>query len=261
MPNTPRMSWTYPSENQKPFFDAIADFFGQQDASAYAAREDRHIIFTGGGTVSYSSGTLSWTDDFRILAAITGFTWRVAANSVSLDDGQLLYVDLVRAPSSNLALTPQVASQVPNTDSALVLAIRVGSTIFFPNGVSVPDGGSIPGLGGILEKFFNQALAATVTGTTFENVGSLYIPAGELKAPARVFMGATTVGPDAAEVELRRETGGTLIATWNATGLLQEAVQGTDVTIPAADWYSLRLRGNGVSVVAALRGIDWVVES
>lgn len=103
-----------------------------------------------------------------------------------------------------------------------------------------------------------QAIDAEVTGTTWENVGSVYLPAGTLQAPGRIFAGASTVGPDAAEIELRRETGGTLIATWTATGTLQEVTVAA-TGIPADDWYHVRLRGNGVGVVALLKGVDWTV--
>ena len=103
-----------------------------------------------------------------------------------------------------------------------------------------------------------QAIDAEVTGDTFENVGSVYLPAGTLQAPGRIFAGATT-GPDSAEIELRRETGGTLITTWTAVGTLQEMTLGGGVTIPAGDWYNIRLRGDAGGVVAVLKGIDWTV--
>lgn len=155
MPNTPRMNWDYPGERDTPWFERLASFFNQQDTAAYAAREDRQLIFQGGGTISFNSttGVLDWTSALEILAAVTGFQWRLAGpGQVTLDDGQLAYATLGRAPTLNQTITLTAASQVPNTDSALVFCVRRGTKVYFRNGVSVTAGTPItsisPGAGG-----------------------------------------------------------------------------------------------------------------
>jgi len=106
----------------------------------------------------------------------------------------------------------------------------------------------------------NHFLDANVTGGTFTNIGSLYLPATTLQAPARIFAGCVSVG-DTVEMELTRETGGAVIATWSATGNLQEITQGSNVVIPAADWYHLRPRASAGagSLEAILRGVHWLL--
>lgn len=145
MPNSPRMSWPYPAENQDPWFDSFQEMVSQQDASAYAAREDRQLVMAGGGNFSFDAGanSLSWSATFEILSPVTGFRLSMAAGSVTMEDGQALYVNLVRAPTQNVTVTPQVAGQVPSTDVAYVIAVRRGSIVYFRHGLALSDGDSL----------------------------------------------------------------------------------------------------------------------
>lgn len=142
MPNTPRMKWPYPAENQDPWYDAFENLVTQQDASVYAAREDRHLIMAKGGLWGFNatSGLASWSDTFEILSPITGFRMEFAAGSVNVADGQVIYADLTRSPTTNTYAPLLVANQVPNTDSAFVVAVRRGATLFFRHGRALEDG-------------------------------------------------------------------------------------------------------------------------
>lgn len=144
MSNTDRMNWPYPSENQDPWWETFKTLMQAQDASGYAAREDRHLILFGGGTMTFTAGTglLTWASEINILAAISGFKWYVAAGSISLNDGEVAYVDLSRYPTLNSSLAIAKAAQVPSTDSALALCVRIGNKVFFRNGRSINDGSS-----------------------------------------------------------------------------------------------------------------------
>lgn len=104
-----------------------------------------------------------------------------------------------------------------------------------------------------------QALDAEVVGTTYVNVGAVYLPAGTLQAASRVFLGVTTAAQDDATVELRRETGGALITSWTVAGPLASQSLAAPAVIPADDWYNIRLAAGGALVVAKLKGIDWTV--
>lgn len=151
MPNTPRMSWPFPARFEEPYFEAIEAYFAAADASGYAAREDRHLVLSGGGTISWDAtlGVLTWTEDLQILAAITGFQWTIQGpGQITIDIGQMVYVNLVRAPTVNQTVTLQAGNQVPNTDNALLIAVRIGSNLWFINGGVITDGGSLSGIGG-----------------------------------------------------------------------------------------------------------------
>lgn len=142
MPNSPRMNWPFPAEDQDPWYEVFEDYVTQNDASGFASREDRNLVFSGGGVFSWTADTVAWTETIEILSTIAGFKITVAPNSVEVTDGQVMYLDLTRAPTANVATTVQVASQAPSTDTSYVLAVRVGSVLYFRHGVSLALGTS-----------------------------------------------------------------------------------------------------------------------
>jgi len=103
-----------------------------------------------------------------------------------------------------------------------------------------------------------HATNTTVLGTTYVLVGSVYLPAGTITAAdSRVMLGTDQVA-DTADLQIRRFTGGAVIATISATGVLQEAQPGGNITVPADDWYDLYLKADVVTTNALLRGLRFV---
>ena len=149
MPNSPRMSWPYPAEFTESWFEAFKTFVEAQDASGFASREDRHLILSGGNVVSWSaaSSTLDWTGTINLVSPITGFQVQVAAASVTVADGQVVYAVLTRAPTRNVTVEVAIEGQVPNTDTAITLAVRVGTRLYWRNGLLLDSGESVTNLG------------------------------------------------------------------------------------------------------------------
>ena len=52
MPNTSKMAWPYPTENQDPWWDAYVSLMTAMDASGFASREDRSIVVMEGGRIT-----------------------------------------------------------------------------------------------------------------------------------------------------------------------------------------------------------------
>lgn len=159
MPTTPRLKIPYPSENANPWFDSFEDMTNAFDAALYASREDRNIVYSGGGTVTFNSGSgvLAWSANIDIFSPLTGFIWRVAAGNVTLADGQCCFITLSRAPQTTGVYTLTVGTIVPsdlNGDSQLLVAWRHGTIVHFRGGYSIHNGSSIsifdaePGGGG-----------------------------------------------------------------------------------------------------------------
>lgn len=148
MPQSPRMNWPYPAENVEQWFEAFKSFVESTDASGFASREDRQLILIGGGTITWSAtgATLTWTGPLKVISPIAGFLLTVAAGSVTMEDGQVLYATIVRAPTLNRTVTVAVGNQVPQSDDAYLLAARVGDTIYWRNGMSMGDGDSVTGV-------------------------------------------------------------------------------------------------------------------
>jgi len=145
---TSRMDWPFPGENQDPWYQAFEDFATALDGSGFAAREDRHLVMVGGGTVTWdaSSSLLGWSADIQIVSPISGFLLSISPASVSIVDGQVLYATLIRAPTQSQSVGVSVGNQVPQSDVALLLAVRVGDRIYWRNGMVMDTGDSVPGL-------------------------------------------------------------------------------------------------------------------
>lgn len=144
MTSTSKMLWPYPSKDLDPWFDGFESMVGAMDASGYASREDRNILISEGGNVAFtaSTGLLSWSAAIVFLSTISGYKLTLGAASVNLLDGECLYVNATRSPTGNVSLSPLVAGTVPNTDSAMLLAVRNGTSVYFKNGSQVSDGQS-----------------------------------------------------------------------------------------------------------------------
>jgi hypothetical protein len=103
-----------------------------------------------------------------------------------------------------------------------------------------------------------QALDASVTGTTFNNIGSLYLPAGTLQSGSQFLLG-TDSGVAVATLEIRRFFNGALAGTITATGLLQVATPAAPIIIGYPGFYDLYLKASTISATALLSGINMVV--
>lgn len=144
MPNTIKMLWPYPTKDTNPWFDAFEDMVNAVEASAYASREDRNIILSGAGDVSFTagSGVLTWSSEIVVYSPISAYRLSIPVGNVTLADGQRFYVDVTRSPTGNASLVAIVGNQVPNSNTALLIALRDGSSIYFRNGARVLDGQS-----------------------------------------------------------------------------------------------------------------------
>lgn len=144
MANTDRMKWPYPDEHVDPWYDAFVGLMRAMDASGYAAREDRNLHLMGGGQVSFtlSTSTVTWASKIRVLSPTVGFFTEIAAGSVVLNNGEVMYLDIVRNPTQTQTVTVQTASTLPSSDTAYFLAVRVGSFVYFRGGSVLGDGQS-----------------------------------------------------------------------------------------------------------------------
>jgi hypothetical protein len=102
-----------------------------------------------------------------------------------------------------------------------------------------------------------QALTATVTGTTFNHIGSIYLPAGTLQSGSQFLFG--TDGSGTATLEIRRFSTGGLIGTLTSTGLIQVVTPAAPINVPYPEFYDLYLKSSTISSTALLSGLNLVV--
>lgn len=171
MPNSSKMLWSFPNKDSDPWFDEFESMVTAMDSSGYAAREDRNIICGGGGDVHWDAtlGVLTWDEDFVLFSLIAGFKLTIPAGNISVADGQIVYVNVTRAPVQNGVLGAATVSNVPNTDSAMALAVRLGTTIYWRWGVKLEDGETANLFG---------ALVATGIADVYERTATFGVPIG-----------------------------------------------------------------------------------
>jgi hypothetical protein len=198
-----------------------------QDASGYAAREDRQIVLASDATFSWNAGTgvLSWNADIELLSTISGFKITIPAGNVTLTDGRLFYVVLTRAPASNITTSFAVASSVPNTDDAAVIGIRNGAFVYFRTGVRIANGESL--------NLFNLTGGGSTTNT-YERTATFGVPEGNSTQEAtlgRIVYAGSLVAVGA---ELTRpRTAGTVTVNVKVNGVTKMSVV-LDASFPVA---------------------------
>jgi len=243
LPNSNRMKWPFPAENQDPWYDAFSDMVTAIDASGHAAREDRSVFMGGGGDVSFNSttGELAWTEAFEVYSTEVGFLFTLPAGSVILQDGELFYIDLVRVPTTNMTVAAIVASQVPQSDVAYVIGLRRSDDVYFRFGSKISNGETF--------NIFQGGGGGGSAGDTYERTATFTIPDGS-SANLAATMGRTTYGGSivglsleitepviggTVNVKIQRNGFDTLEATLdtgNPSSVQATAVIGTWVTTP-----------------------------
>ena len=220
---TPRMQAPYPSRETDPWYDEFVNYVNAVDASSYAYREDRHLIFMGGGTIAWDLATemLSWTEDLLILSGVMGRFWFLngpGSIELSATNGIIWYTEVNRAPGDNTQVDSLAANtlQAAAGNNALAIAVRYNDAIYFRTGVSIGDGESISGIsptpGGGLEvedegvsvdpaTVLLDFVGAGVTATqTAPGAVEVNIPGGAAdKHTARYIVGNSLAGDTLAE--------------------------------------------------------------
>lgn len=140
---SPRMSWPFPSREDEPWYDRFVDFVRSMDASGFASREDRNLILSGGGTLTWTGSALTWTEAFRVFSPSTGFYTLIAATTIAVADGQVIRAEIVRHPGQNNSVAAEAAAFALNTDNSLVLGLRVGSSFHFRSGQAIQSGTTV----------------------------------------------------------------------------------------------------------------------
>jgi hypothetical protein len=139
------MSIPYPPKNETDWYDSFKATVQAIDAHMFAHREDRNLIMYSGATWTWTAGTslLSWDDAFYLTGAQSGGRWRVPADSIEINDGEMFVVGIPRWPQGTVTLTTMESrAACEQTDEGCVVCVRVGSRLYFRTGVQMNDGDS-----------------------------------------------------------------------------------------------------------------------
>lgn len=111
------------------------------------------------------------------------------------------------------------------------------------------------------KSVWNGPINEEQLGTTELHVGSIYLPSGvRIHATTHAMIGGSVV-TETGILNIRRFTGGALIASITRLGALGDQVLdlGLDVPILASDWYDLYLVAGGAAETALIKGLQLVV--
>jgi hypothetical protein len=136
MSETTKLKITFPSEDEDYWYPTFELFANGIDAYLYASVEDRNLIITGLETLTFSpaTGRVAWTSALKIRTFVTGYYCHVPAGSITIEEGQIGYVELVRGLTENAQIELKVGNSVGKTDNALVLFFRENNKLYVRNG-------------------------------------------------------------------------------------------------------------------------------
>lgn len=124
-----------------------------------------------------------------------------------------------------------------------------------PGSMSAADKVKLDGLDPKL-KTIKQGFSTAKATDEPTLVASLYFKDGTLQVPARAFLGTDT-GANQATLNLIRADDPTIIASWIATGVLQDISSVAPVAL-LEGWHQLTLQCDSPNINAILSGIDWL---
>jgi len=165
---TPLNQFPTPSEFEEPYFPTMKGYFLANDMATWALSENDNLIWSGGGTFSWSAttGNLTWSSQVEIRTKTNAYKVIVPGpplpgGYVHLNDGECTFFQQPRLLVGNqlvpVPLTVSPLSLLPGVrlHDIRLFATRVGTTVFFANGKSIKDGES-----GVI---FGGGLGTTIT--------------------------------------------------------------------------------------------------
>lgn len=121
-----------------------------EDASVFALHDEKNIILSGGGIISWDAtlGTVAWTLPIVLNSSQSGYAETIAVGSLLsvLNDGALGYVRFQPSPQAPVVLIFEVADVLPpsEVDNTLVLFRRRQNKLYWRNGQVLNDGDALP---------------------------------------------------------------------------------------------------------------------
>ena len=260
MPNSNKMLWPYPNKDTDPWFDIFESMVTAMDSSGYASREDRNIIFGGGGDVHWDAGTsiLTWAADIVAYSMISGFKLSIPAGSISVADGDVIYINVTRYPVTSATIAATTATNVPNTDSAMALAVRVGTTIYWRWGSKIETGETlnlfgVPGSGNTSDIYEREATFGVPIGSSSDEatLGRILVQGSLLGLSAEITI-PLTGGSVTINAKVNGVTKLTVLLSLADPTLKQTSVAPGTYAIAAGDQVSVEVIGSSYANLPSL---------
>jgi hypothetical protein len=165
---TPQNSFPIPAEFEEPYYPVIKSYFLANDMATWALSENHNLIWSGGGTFSWSavSGDLVWSAQVEIRSKTTAYATIIPGpplpgGQVHLNDGEVAFFQLPRLLVANqlvpapLQVSPITLLPGVRLHDTKIFACRIGTTVFFADGKSLKDGEA--------GQIFGNGIGSTIT--------------------------------------------------------------------------------------------------
>jgi hypothetical protein len=136
MPETSKLNLPYPTEGQPQWSSIFSAMMNTVDAYIWCAIENTNLILTGGGAISFVSGTgtLSWDEDFVLISTLSGGEITIPAGSLpGIADGEIFYVTVARPVSGLRELTMSKGTSLGGNYNNVFLGLRRGTDVILRN--------------------------------------------------------------------------------------------------------------------------------
>lgn len=148
MATSPNLRLPYPGQNENPFYEAFQAFVSAVDRKLLGSVEDRNLLLSGGGELSWTlqpggGGLLTWDEPFAVFSPVSGLLETLAAGSISLAEGEFLFVRVARLPLTPTTLVAAKASRVDldaGQGDPLIIGLRKGGKLYLRTGSVLSDG-------------------------------------------------------------------------------------------------------------------------
>ena len=149
---SPNLQIPLPREFEEPYFQTARNRDLGWDAGVFANAENSQLQFVDGGVVGWDAdasspekGILFWGETIGVTSFTTPFQAQIAGPaSVELTNGEVLYFVMPRKMRKNTPVQLIRANRIFFEGTRLhdlrLFAARVGTTIYFYNGLSLQDG-------------------------------------------------------------------------------------------------------------------------
>ncbi len=153
--STPRLGIPYPSNQQQPYFETVQAGALANDALHFGQVDETNTQMYGGGTLTWSGGSLSFTSDIIFISPTFGVleVWSATESPVEIAVGSSLIASLTRGATTSVALTKTggvptilITSSVPVSVKSKVICYRAtDGALYFPTGLVIADGAATSG--------------------------------------------------------------------------------------------------------------------
>lgn len=145
MPNTKFWNWTYPEDNEEPYFEKEEGFKTSTDSAVYSILNTASNIIIPPATISWDSMTkvLSWTGQFEIPLMSIGYSLLIPFGpdgltaSVTMNDGDRLYVVVPNTASGNVSTNLKIAVGKVTTEEGVITVGYCKNGNFYANFANV----------------------------------------------------------------------------------------------------------------------------